>query len=51
MEPLPHKFQGVWDSTIKGVVTRRENKIERKFQTDTNKLFSEKASFRSNNIC
>ena len=45
-------FGGVGDSTIKGgVVTHRENIIEREFQTDAKKLSSKKASFRPNDTC
>ena len=45
-------FGGVGDSTIKGgVVTHRENIIEREFQTDAKKLSSKKASSRPNNSC
>ena len=51
-EPSPREFRGVGDSTIKGgVVTHRENIIEREFQTEAQKLSSKKASSRPNNSC
>ena len=52
MEPLPRKFRGVEDLTIKGgVVTHRENIIERELQTDPKKLNSKKAFSCPNNSC